>query len=164
MEINGTLIWYYYICKREVWLMSHQIEPDQEDERILLGRILSKNAYEREKKEVRIKNLVLDIISTRSQSIIVGEIKKSSKYIKSATMQLKFYLWELKKLGIKDVVGELRIPKEKKKISIDLTLEDEIELQKVSEEIKNLILQQQPVPPVRQKYCRLCGYNEFCWI
>lgn len=28
MEVTGTLIWYYYICKREVWLMFHQIAPD----------------------------------------------------------------------------------------------------------------------------------------
>jgi len=30
-EITGTLIWYYYICPREVWLMAHELNPNQED-------------------------------------------------------------------------------------------------------------------------------------
>ncbi|MCS7231893.1 MAG: CRISPR-associated protein Cas4 [Elusimicrobiota bacterium] len=162
--ITGTLVWYYYICKREVWLMSHYIVPNQADERILLGKIISENSYGREKREIRIKNLVLDIISTKNENIIVAEVKKSSRYIKSATMQVKFYIWQLKQLGIKNIIGELRIPKEKKKIEIYLTPKDEIELKKVLEDIKNIILRPQPELPREQKYCRLCGYNEFCWI
>ncbi|HHY29486.1 MAG TPA: Dna2/Cas4 domain-containing protein, partial [Syntrophaceticus sp.] len=23
--VGGTLIWYYFICKRQVWLISHQL-------------------------------------------------------------------------------------------------------------------------------------------
>ncbi|MCD6318594.1 Dna2/Cas4 domain-containing protein, partial [Candidatus Aerophobetes bacterium] len=26
-RITGTLIWYYYICRREVWLMAHELHP-----------------------------------------------------------------------------------------------------------------------------------------
>ncbi|MBM3239523.1 Dna2/Cas4 domain-containing protein [Candidatus Poribacteria bacterium] len=29
INITGTLIWYYYICKREVWLMSRSLEAEQ---------------------------------------------------------------------------------------------------------------------------------------
>ncbi|MEI7989320.1 MAG: Dna2/Cas4 domain-containing protein, partial [Chloroflexota bacterium] len=36
--VTGTHIWYYYICKREVWLISHQITPDQENDNIALGK------------------------------------------------------------------------------------------------------------------------------
>jgi len=36
-NITGTLIWYYYICERECWLMAHQINPHQEN--ALLGNI-----------------------------------------------------------------------------------------------------------------------------
>ncbi len=30
-SITGTLIWYYYICQREVWLMSRQINSLQDN-------------------------------------------------------------------------------------------------------------------------------------
>ncbi|HIP42776.1 MAG TPA: Dna2/Cas4 domain-containing protein, partial [Aquifex aeolicus] len=25
LSVNGTLVWYYHICKREVWLIGHGI-------------------------------------------------------------------------------------------------------------------------------------------
>ncbi|MGC8937341.1 MAG: Dna2/Cas4 domain-containing protein, partial [Candidatus Methanomethylicaceae archaeon] len=28
--ITGTLVWYFFICKREVWLMGHEITPDED--------------------------------------------------------------------------------------------------------------------------------------
>ena len=40
MSANGTLVWFYKICKREVWLMSKNILPDQMDENIDLGRLV----------------------------------------------------------------------------------------------------------------------------
>jgi CRISPR-associated exonuclease Cas4 len=40
MEVNGTLVWYYSICKREVWLMSRNISPDQRDTNIDIGRFI----------------------------------------------------------------------------------------------------------------------------
>ena len=30
-KITGTLIWYYFVCKREVWFMAHEITPFQDD-------------------------------------------------------------------------------------------------------------------------------------
>ena len=40
MVVNGTLIWYYNICRREVWLMCRNIVPDQSDENIDYGRFM----------------------------------------------------------------------------------------------------------------------------
>ncbi len=31
IHVNGTLIWYYFICQREVWLMGHQLNPDEDN-------------------------------------------------------------------------------------------------------------------------------------
>ncbi|SHK18580.1 protein of unknown function DUF83 [Caminicella sporogenes DSM 14501] len=50
VKVNGTLIWYYYICKREVWLMAHNLTPDQDNQYIDLGRFIHENSYMREKK------------------------------------------------------------------------------------------------------------------
>ena len=35
-QITGTLVWDYYICPREVWLMTHEINPEQENHLIEL--------------------------------------------------------------------------------------------------------------------------------
>ena len=50
-RITGTYVWYYCICKREVWLLSRGITPDQSDENMEIGRFLHEKAYAREKKK-----------------------------------------------------------------------------------------------------------------
>ena len=52
MEVNGTLMWYYAICSREVWLMSRNIIPDQKDTNIEIGKFIHETSYERSKKEI----------------------------------------------------------------------------------------------------------------
>lgn len=59
VSVTGTLIWYYYICPREVWLMSRHLNPSQDDPFIEIGRLISKEAYQRERKEVRVENIVI---------------------------------------------------------------------------------------------------------
>src|SRR5690606_14034160 len=100
MEVTGTHIWYYFICKREVWLMTHQIEPDQEDVNIEIGRFLSEISYQRHKKEIQIGNLKIDRLRKSGNEIIIGEVKKSSRYEKSAYYQLFYYIESMRKMGI----------------------------------------------------------------
>lgn len=97
--VSGTLVWYYYICKREVWLMAHRLEPDPEDDNIQYGRFLHQFSHQRRKKEVSLGHVILDIIREENGRVIIGEIKKSSKYMTSARMQLLYYLRELKGWG-----------------------------------------------------------------
>jgi len=52
VRINGTLIWYYFICKREVWLISHGITADQEDENIEIGSLFMKMRIQERKKKL----------------------------------------------------------------------------------------------------------------
>jgi len=161
-KITGTLIWYYYICHREVWLMARQLEPAQENPFIELGRLLSEETYKRDRKEIRLENIVIDIIRRDSDELIVGEVKKSSRYKRSATMQLAYYLKRLKSLGI-EAKGELLFPKEKKRINISLTPELESELKEAEEDIQKIISLDSPPVAQKIKFCKNCGYNEFCW-
>ena len=62
MDVNGTLFWYYNICKREVWLMTRQIVPDQQDDNISFGRFLHETTYQRNKKEILFGNVKFDVI------------------------------------------------------------------------------------------------------
>jgi CRISPR-associated exonuclease Cas4 len=50
LRIIGTQINYYFICKTKLWLFSHHIQMEQESELVLLGKILHKDSYKRDKK------------------------------------------------------------------------------------------------------------------
>lgn len=160
--VTGTLIWYYYVCIREVWLMAHQLTPDPDNELLELGRLISQQSFRSEKKEIRVGEIVIDLIKDGEGGVIVGEVKKSSKYLESAKMQLAFYLEKLKRYGI-DARGELLFPKEKKRVFIDLDYETSMELRKAELNIYNIVVASIPPLPIRVKYCKNCAYSEFCW-
>lgn len=162
IKVNGTLIWYYYICKREVWLMSRNLTPDQENEYIDLGRFLHENTYMRERKEISFGNLKIDILHKKDGEVIVGEVKKSSKYKESARMQLAYYLWKLKQQGIEGT-GVLMFPKEKKREEVKLTDELIDKLKLIEKDILRIIYEPLPQEPKKINFCKKCAYNEFCW-
>lgn len=161
--ITGTLIWYYYICKREVWLMARQITPFQEHPFIELGRLISEESFSREKKDIRLDNIAIDLIQKDDGQVVVGEIKKSSRFMDSARMQLAFYLMKLRENGV-SAKGELIFPKEKKREEVILTHELEDRLNKACKEITEIVEQELPPPPVKIGYCKNCGYKEMCWV
>ena len=160
ININGTLIWYYYICPREVWLIGHSIEADQESDFLILGKHIHEIFYKRQKKEFLIDNTIkIDILPNKK---VIGEIKKSSKYLKSAKMQIAFYLYYMKQKGI-SIEGELLIPEERKREKVVLTKELEQELEKAIKEINKILNQEKPPKPVKIPYCKNCAYKEMCW-
>ena len=161
-KITGTLIWYYYICPREVWLMSRELIPDQEDPFIEIGKILSGETYKREKKEIRLEGMTIDVLKSKEGNIIIGEIKKSSKFEKAAKMQLAFYLMRFKEIGL-NLKGELLFPKEKKKIEVILDENIEKEIKNAIYEIRKIINSEKPVPAKKNKFCKKCAYEEFCF-
>ncbi|WP_073146877.1 CRISPR-associated protein Cas4 [Paramaledivibacter caminithermalis] len=162
MKVNGTLIWYYFICKREVWLMSHQLIPDQENSNIDIGRFLHEESYKRDKKEISLGNIIIDVMKKENGELIVGEVKKSSRFKESARMQLLYYLKELKDKGIV-AKGVLMFPKEKEREEIELTKEDEKELDKVVRDILRIIYLDKPPKAIKNKYCKKCAYSELCF-
>lgn len=161
-QITGTLIWYYYVCQREVWLMGHGIHPFDDDPFMEIGRIIHEEYYQREKKEVETCGMKFDIIKRGDKGLIIAEVKKSSRFIKPATMQLTFYLYTLRKQGI-DAEGELLIPRERKRIKVNLTDELKIELESAIMRVKEIMEKDKPPPPNRIPFCRHCAYIEFCW-
>jgi len=161
-SITGTHIWYYFICHRQVWLMSRQIEPDQEHESILLGKLNDQTSFRREKKYLHFEGGVVDLFREQNGKLLISEVKKSSRFEESARMQLLYYLLKMHECGI-DAVGELRIPKEKKIIPVRLTKEDEEKLIRTCEAISAIVSLDKPPEPKRCQYCRGCAYLEFCW-
>lgn len=162
VRVTGTLVWYYYICEREVWLMAHQLEPDSEDENLEYGRFLHQHAYKRDKKEISIGHAVFDLFRKEGNKLVIGEVKKSSRYLESARMQLLFYLRELKRMGV-EAYGEIRIPEEKRIVRVELDSESEKELDRAEREILRIIYLEKPPEAKKTHWCRSCAYRQFCW-
>ena len=65
LNIQGIKINYYFICKRKLWLFSKGITMEQENDRVISGKIIHENSYKREKnREILVDNLIrLDIVN-----------------------------------------------------------------------------------------------------
>ncbi|MCY9512039.1 CRISPR-associated protein Cas4 [Paenibacillus larvae] len=160
--VTGTLVWYYYICHREVWLQSRQIVADQADENMDWGRFLHENSYAREKKEISWESIKMDTLSNVKGQLVVAEVKKTSSYLQSAKMQTLFYLYNLKQAGV-NAVGELRFPEEKRRETVILDEEAEMKIEKTIHNIRRILVQEKPPQPKKIKFCGKCAYREFCW-
>ena len=134
MPVTGTDIWYYFICKRQCWLMLHRIAPDEEDENLEIGRFIHEYRYERGKRELDLGSVKIDRVIKLKGELVVREIKKSSRFLESARFQLLYYLDMLRNMGIV-ARGELVFPEERDRETVEWTPK-ESEIDKAVEEIR----------------------------
>lgn len=161
INVGGTLIWYYHICRREVWLIGHGIEPEQDNDYIEMGRYIHQLFYKRRKKELTIDNTIkIDILPGRK---VIGEVKKSSRYLESAKMQVAFYLYYMKREKGVNMKGLLLIPEERKRIKISLSQELEKRLNETIKSIEEILKMKRPPSAVKIPHCKKCAYKNMCW-
>lgn len=161
LNIQGVKINYYYICKRKLWLFTKGITMEQNSDRVMSGKLIHENSYKKEKhKELLIDNLLrLDIMNSE----YVREVKISSKMKKADKMQLYYYLYYLKKIGI-NKKGMINYVKEKRQEEIELTAEKETEIEKTIENIIKISTLKKPPRLEKLTYCTKCAYYEFCFV
>ncbi|MCK5520800.1 MAG: CRISPR-associated protein Cas4 [Candidatus Marinimicrobia bacterium] len=162
MKITGSIIQAYIICPRQAWLMSRQISGDQYNEFLAIGRLIDEESFKRDKKEIIVEQNKIDFIRMENGELLIVETKKSSKMMEASKAQLLHYLYSLRH-KFKKLRGEIRIPKEKKVISVDF---DDKEIQKMEElhkQISELIEQNVSPDPLWTGICKKCSYLEFCW-
>lgn len=158
--ITGTLVWYYFICKREVWLMAHEITPDEDYSALEIGRAIHEISYNKMLKEISMDGMRIDLFKRSMRTIC--EIKTSSKFIEAARFQLLYYLFRLREYGL-NLSGWLLIPRERRRIKIELDEQSERKLLNVLQGIKEIVKMEHCPPPAKTQYCRTCAYKEFCW-
>lgn len=161
-RVGGTLVWYFSICHREVWFMSHGIEPDREDDFLVMGRLIDANSYRRDRHSVSFGDNRFDIVKVENGTLVVGEVKKSSRSIDAARLQLAHYLYDLWKDGI-IAKGQLLFPKEKRREEVELTEEIRHSLDGVYEEIREIACMATPPKAVKNRFCSVCAYSDLCW-
>lgn len=164
-KITGTQVAYYIVCKRKLWLFSHQIEMEEFSDYVLIGKIISEESFKREKfKEVSFGDtLKIDFLKVKDE-IIVHEVKKSRRLEEAHIWQVKFYIYSLKKMGINSKRGIIHYPKLMKKIDVELNKDDEREIETAILEIKKIKNLKNPPEVINKPYCKRCAYYNFCFI
>lgn len=161
-EVTGTLVWYYAICPREAWLMAHEMEPEREFDLLAEGRLNQEAHYKRATKELSLPGMRLDQVRREGNRLIVSEVKKSSRFLPATRLQLGYYLWRLENEGM-EASGEILVPDERKRETVELTPELKAEIESLVARIEALV--EEPTPPPAEKipFCKRCAYAEFCW-
>lgn len=140
MKVNGTLVNYYFHCKRQCYLHGNRLNLEDESENVKIGKAIHEEKYDKEKnREIAIDNIKLDKLTTK----YLTETKKSDADIEAAKWQLLYYLKVLKSKGIIRK-GKLEIVEKNKQnksvIIVDLTDEIERKLDMIEKEIIKLMI------------------------
>lgn len=162
VRISGMILQAYCICHRQTWLLVHSIFTEQDNELLSLGRLIDQDSYAREKHQISFGGNKFDFMNDQNGTLVISEIKKSSRAEKASTLQLAHYLYELEKEGIK-AVGVLLYPKEKKRTDIILTEELKNTLEDAYCKIKEISQSYVPPLPLNCRFCTKCSYSDYCF-
>ncbi|MFN7065103.1 MAG: CRISPR-associated protein Cas4 [Aquificaceae bacterium] len=160
LKTNGIKVNYLYVCERKLWLFDRGIQMESNFDKVLLGRLLGDYSYLRdENKEVLIDNLIkIDIIGREE----IREVKYSNKLAKATRIQVLYYLYYLKRLGIHKK-GVINYPKIRKREEVELTPEVEREVENALIRVQEVLKMDKPPSIIKKPYCNKCAYYEFCF-
>ncbi|MDO4168879.1 MAG: CRISPR-associated protein Cas4 [Lachnospiraceae bacterium] len=161
-EITGIMVYYYKVCPRKLWYFYHEIQMEQENENVNIGKILDEETYKRDDKHINIDN-VINIDFIRSQGIL-HEIKKSRKIEEASILQVKYYLYYLQRKKLYGIKAKIDYPLLKKTLEVDLSEQDIKEIDEVLGEIEKIV--DKAIPPKLEKknICKSCAYYDLCFI
>lgn len=161
-SITGVMFYYYFVCKRKLWYFYNEIAMEQNNENVLIGKLLDENSYTRNDKHINIDDVInIDYIKDKN---VLHEIKKSRKIEDASIMQIKYYLYYLKSKGVDGLVGKIDYPLLKQVLDVELDDEDIIEIEKVLSEIHKIVSKDKPGKIINKNICKSCAYYDLCYI
>ncbi|MFK4784619.1 CRISPR-associated protein Cas4 [Fusobacterium sp. MFO224] len=162
MKTTGIMFYYYFVCHRKLWYFSKGISLEEENENVMLGKLLDDSSFSKDKKHIMIDETVnVDFIRDWK---ILHEIKKSKSIEEASIWQVKYYLYFLKQRGIKIEKGILDYPKLKKREEIFLLEEDEKKIENILKTIERILNEEKASGKIDSKICKNCAYYEYCYI
>ncbi|CUT01368.1 CRISPR-associated exonuclease Cas4 [Candidatus Kryptobacter tengchongensis] len=160
-RITGVMVNYYFHCKRQLWLFANHIEMEHNSELVLLGKILSASFYRDKDKELQIDN-VIAIDWFEFEDGIIHEVKKSDSFSEGHIWQVKYYIFYLKKKGVK-AKGKINYPRLKKEIEVELKDGDDEIIIELLNDIAKIIKSETLPDRIEKVKCKGCSYFELCW-
>jgi len=83
MRISGTLINYYFVCHRELWLFANGINMEHNSDLVYEGKLIHEDSYPQRSvkyEEVAIDGIKVDYYDARNK--VIHEIKKSNRLLR----------------------------------------------------------------------------------
>lgn len=162
MRISGLMINYYFICKRKLWCLAKNINLEETNENVKMGKLIDESRYALETKQIMIEGTVnIDFIRNWK---VVHEVKKSKAIEEAAIWQVKYYIYFLKKRGIDIEKGTIDYPEIRERKEVILSEEDEVYLEKVLKDIEQICQSEISPRVINDKVCKKCAYYEYCYI
>lgn len=161
-EITGVMIYYYEVCKRKLWYFYNEIQMEQGNENVEIGKAIDEETYRRDKKHINIDNIInIDFIRARG---ILHEVKKSNKIEEASILQVKYYLYFLKKKGVENIKGKIDYPLLKQSVDVELTEEDIFNIEEILVDIQKIVSEKNPPYLEKKRICKSCAYYDLCFI
>ncbi|AOY76431.1 CRISPR-associated protein Cas4 [Clostridium formicaceticum] len=163
MRVNGTLVNYYFHCKRQCWLHGNRINLEDNSEDVRIGKAIHEIKKEKNKStEISIDNIKIDKLTQE----YLTEVKKSDADIEATKWQTLFYLKILREKGI-ERKGKLEFTEKNKSKSIVIVeLDDKklAELEEITKNIQKLLIEEEAPQVINKPKCKKCSYFEYCYI
>lgn len=164
MNISGTVINYYFHCRRQCWLFANRINMEDNSEDVRIGKVLHElKLQDNKQSEVLIGNIRVDKLTNE----YLEELKKSDADVEAVKWQTLYYLKVLKEKGIKRN-GKIIFHEKKKQthkiVYVELTEEIESRLDRIIKEVDEYIQGPLPDSPISSAKCKRCSYYEYCFI
>lgn len=173
MNLSGTHINYYRLCKRKLWLFANSIQMEHTSDFVKDGKVIEEESYQQRNErytqievsaEYDSNNLTgkIDFFDTRD--LVVHETKRSNKVEAAHLWQVKFYLWLLELNNIEAEKGIIEYPRLRIREDVYLTEEEKKYLKQTVEEIAELVKNSICPPVINAKICKSCSYHDFCYV
>lgn len=163
-HITGTLVAYYFICQRKLWLHAKglNLENISGNADVIKGQVLHESRFMREShKEYDFDRAKIDFLKYDDE-VIVHEIKKSKKFEEAHIWQLKYYIYTLQLKGIQCTTGVIHYPNSMRTVDVEFTQEDSQALVAALREIQSILSQPKPPVCLKKRFCFKCAYYDFC--
>ena len=149
-DITGLMVYYYEVCKRKLWYFVNEIQLEENNSNVILGKLLEENTYTRDEKKINIDG-VINIDFIRSKKVL-HEIKKSNSIEPASLLQVQYYLYYLEKKGLIGLKGILDYPLLKQTVEVNLTDKDKENLDNIIIGIKEILRKESPPTLEKKRY------------
>jgi len=161
-DITGLMVYYYEVCKRKLWYFTNDIQLEENNSNVILGKLLEENSYTRDEKKINIDG-VINIDFIRSKKIL-HEIKKSNSIEPASILQVQYYLYYLEKKGLVGLKGILDYPLLKQTVEVNLSDSDRENLENIIIGIKEIWRKESPPILEKKNICKKCAYFDLCFV
>ena len=161
-DITGLMVYYYEVCKRKLWYFTNNIQLEENNSNVILGKLLEENTYTRDEKKINIDG-VINIDFIRSKKIL-HEIKKSNSIEPASILQIQYYLYYLEKKGLIGLKGVLDYPLLKQTVEVNLSDSDRENLENIIIGIKEILRKESPPTLEKKNICKKCAYFDLCFV